>query len=75
MNVDEYMKKHGLTDEQLDAMTQPYESGDYGSEDGRVHAGSHFDSVGKRRNAHSHKHLSPVSITFPDPSMSPPSNP
>ncbi|MDH7889121.1 hypothetical protein [Bifidobacterium catenulatum] len=49
MKVSEYMKKHGLTDEKLDAMAAPYESGDYTSEDGKVYTGSHIDSVGKRR--------------------------
>lgn len=49
MNISEYMKKHDLTDEQLDAMAEPYESGDYGSEDGEIYTGSHLDSVGKRR--------------------------
>lgn len=49
MNVSEYMKKHGITDEKLDAIAAPYESGDYASEDGKVYTGSHTDSVGKRR--------------------------
>lgn len=49
MNVSEYMKKHGLTDEKLDAMAAPYESGDYQSEEGTVYSGSHLDAVGKRR--------------------------
>lgn len=49
MNVSEYMKKHGLTDEKLDVMAAPYESGDYASEDGKVYTGSHINSVGKRR--------------------------
>lgn len=49
MDVSEYMKKHGLTDEALDAMAAPYESGDYPSEGGRVYTGSHLDAVGKRR--------------------------
>lgn len=49
MNVAEYMKKHNLTDENLDAVAKPYESGDYQSEDGTVHTGSHLDAVGKRR--------------------------
>ena len=43
------MKKHGLTDEKLDALAAPYESGDYASEDGKVYTGSHINSVGKRR--------------------------
>ena len=49
MNVSDYMKKHGLTDENLDAMASPYESGDYPSETGTVHGGSHLDAVGKKR--------------------------
>ena len=49
MNVAEYMKKHNLTDEDLDAVAKPYESGDYQSEVGTVHTGSHLDAVGKRR--------------------------
>lgn len=49
MNVAEYMKKHNLTDEDLDAAAKPYESGDYQSEVGTVHTGSHLDAVGKRR--------------------------
>ena len=49
MNVSEYMKKHGLTDEALDAMAAPYESGDYAIEEGKVYDGSHLDAVGKRR--------------------------
>lgn len=49
MNVSEYMRKHGLTDADLDAMAAPYESGDYESSVGTVYSGSHLDSVGKRR--------------------------
>lgn len=49
MNVAEYMKKHNLTDENLDAVAKPYESGDYQSEGSTVHTGSHLDAVGKRR--------------------------
>lgn len=49
MNVSEYMEKHGLTDAALDAMAAPYERGDYESEAGEVHTGSHLDAVGKRR--------------------------
>lgn len=49
MNVSEYMQKHGLTDEALDAMAAPYERGDYPSENGKVYSGSHIDAVGKRR--------------------------
>lgn len=49
MNVSEYMKKHGLTDKDLDAMSESYERGDYSSEEGKVFSGSHVDAVGKRR--------------------------
>lgn len=43
------MKKHGLTDADLDAMAEPYEGGDYQSGGGEVFTGSHLDAVGKRR--------------------------
>ena len=49
MNVSEYMKKHALTDDDLDAMAAPYESGDHPSGGGEVFTGSHLDAVGKRR--------------------------
>ena len=49
MNVSEYMRKLGLTDDKLDAMAEPYESGDYPAEEGKVYSGSHLDAVGKRR--------------------------
>ena len=49
MNVSEYMKKHALTADDLDAMAAPYESGDYPSGGGEVFTGSHLDAVGKRR--------------------------
>lgn len=49
MNVSEYMKKHGLSDKDLDAMAAPYERGDYSSGEGEVFDGSHVDAVGKRR--------------------------
>ena len=49
MNVSEYMKKHSLTDEALDALAAPYENGDYAAESGAVFNGSHLDTVGKRR--------------------------
>ena len=41
MDVDEYMKKHGLTGTDLDAMAEPYETGDYASGGGEVFTGSH----------------------------------
>lgn len=47
--VSDYMAKHNLTDEVLDAMAAPYESGDFPSADGMIHAGSHLEAVGKRR--------------------------
>jgi hypothetical protein len=49
MNVSEYMKKHGLTDTDLDAMAAPYEDGEYVTSEGEVFTGSHLDAVGKRR--------------------------
>ena len=49
MNVSDYMSKHGLTDEAVDAIAAPYESGDYPAEEGKVYSGSHLDAVGKRR--------------------------
>lgn len=49
MNVSEYMRKHGITDADLDAMAAPYESGDYPSGGCEVFTGSHLDAVGKRR--------------------------
>ena len=49
MNVSEYMRKHSLTDADIDAMAAPYESGDYSSGGGEVFTGSHLDVVGKRR--------------------------
>ena len=50
MNVESYMRKHGLTDADLDAMAAPYENGDYeSSAEGTVQGGSHLDAVGKRR--------------------------
>ena len=49
MNIDEYMKKHNLTDDRIDAMAMPYEAGVYESASGTVYSGSHLDAVGKRR--------------------------
>lgn len=49
MNVSEYMRKHGLTDADLDEMAAPYEGGDYPGGGGEVFTGSHLDAVGKRR--------------------------
>lgn len=50
MNVDEYMRKRGITDADLDRMAAPYEEGSFEPEPGgRVFSGSHLDAVGKRR--------------------------
>lgn len=49
MNVAEYMKKHGLTDEALDEMATPYERGDFDEGEGADYVGSHVDAVGKKR--------------------------
>lgn len=49
MNVEEYMRSHGISEEDLDRVAEPYERGDYPSDDGTVYVGSHIDAVGKRR--------------------------
>jgi hypothetical protein len=49
MNVSEYMTRRGLTESDLDQMAAPYETGEFPSEEGVVHTGSHVDAVGKRR--------------------------
>ena len=49
MNVSEYMRKHGLTAADIDAMAAPYESGDYPSGGGEVFTGSPLAAVGQRR--------------------------
>lgn len=50
MKVDDFMKKHGISDADLDRMAAPYETASFDSEpDGKVYTGSHIDSVGKRR--------------------------
>ena len=49
MNVSEYMKRNGLTDEALDQMAAPYERGDYAPEEAPVFLGSHLDTVGTKR--------------------------
>lgn len=49
MNVADYMRKHGLTDDTLDELAAPYECGDYAYEEAPVHSGSHLDAVGKKR--------------------------
>ena len=48
-NVKQYMETHGLADEDLDRMTEPYECGDWESGGGPVHVGSHLDAVGKKQ--------------------------
>ncbi len=50
MNVNDFMAKHGITDDDLNRMAEPYENGDFEPEpDGNVFSGSHLDAVGKRR--------------------------
>lgn len=49
MNVSDYMEKHHLTDEALDAMAEPYEQGDYISSEGAVHHGSHVAATATKR--------------------------
>lgn len=49
MDVSEYMKKHGLTDKDLDRMAAPYEKGDYKLSKGKVCRGSHLDATKKTR--------------------------
>ena len=49
MNVSDYMKKHNLTDDDLDKMAAPFERGDFEVQDGKVFNGSHIDAVGKKR--------------------------
>lgn len=45
MNVEEYMKLHGLTDADLDRIAEPYEKGTFELEPGEVHIGSHILEV------------------------------
>lgn len=49
MNVAAYMKKHGLTEEDLEEIAAPYEAGDYPHAETPVYVGSHLDVVGKKR--------------------------
>ncbi|MDY6049740.1 MAG: hypothetical protein SPI77_04145 [Corynebacterium sp.] len=49
MNVDEFMKKHGLTEAMLDERAAPYEDGSFSSEPGAPSRGSHVDAVGTKR--------------------------
>lgn len=49
MNIAEYMKKHNLSEADLDVMAEPYETGDWEPADSPVYSGSHLDAVGKKR--------------------------
>ena len=50
MNVEDFMKKHGITNDDLDKIAQPYEDATFKPETaGKVFSGSHLDAVGKRR--------------------------
>ena len=49
MNVSDFMKKHGISDADLDRMAEPYENGTFEAEGGKIFSGSHVDAVGKRR--------------------------
>lgn len=49
MNVKEYMRKHGLTDADLDRAATPFERGDFPHYDAPVYSGSHLEAVGTKR--------------------------
>ncbi len=50
MNVEDFMKKHGISNADLDKIAQPYEDASFTPEnEGQVFSGSHLDAVGKRR--------------------------
>ncbi len=50
MNVEDFMKKHGITNDDLDRIAQPYEDASFvPDKHGKVFSGSHLDAVGKRR--------------------------
>ena len=49
MDVNDFMRKHGISDADLDRMAEPYESATFEQGSGRVYSGSHLDAVGKRR--------------------------
>lgn len=49
MTVEEMMAELNVTDEDLDRMAEPYESGTWEGGVGTVYSGSHLDAVGKRR--------------------------
>lgn len=50
MNITDCMKKHNISDADLDRMAAPYEDASFEPHpDGIVYTGSHLDAVGKRR--------------------------
>ncbi|NHM14537.1 NADP oxidoreductase [Xiamenia xianingshaonis] len=49
MDMRDFMEKHGLTDEDLDRMAEPYERGECPHSDAPMYSGSHLDRVGKKR--------------------------
>lgn len=49
MDVNEYMKTHGLSDADLDAMAAPYENGNQEACSSKVNIGSHLDAVAAER--------------------------
>lgn len=49
MNIADYMKKYDLSEADLDAIAEPYETGDWEPADSPVYSGSHLDVVGKKR--------------------------
>lgn len=50
MNVKDFMKKHGITNEDLDRIAHPYEDASFDEEaTGKVYSGSHVNAVGKKR--------------------------
>lgn len=49
MNIAEYMKKHNLSEADLDVIATPYETGDWEPTEAPVYSGSHLDAVGKKR--------------------------
>lgn len=50
MNVNDFMAKHGITDDDLERTAAPYEDDSFEPEpDGKVFSGSHLDAVDTRR--------------------------
>lgn len=50
MNVNDFMTKHGITDDDLERTAAPYEDDSFEPEpDGKVFCGSYLDAVGTRR--------------------------